>query len=65
MSVNTKHRRPKRGDRGGVMVGTYEVIYCNTRKSWQIWHPENGFIAAYREKSNAITKAKELINNNI
>lgn len=58
--ANPKWRQRKDSNRSGKLIGEYEVTYCNTRKSWQIWHPLNGFIGAYRFKDRAIEVAKKL-----
>lgn len=60
MKPPIKHRRPK-GKTSGTLVGAFEVTYCQTRKSWQIWHPDYGFMAAYREKDKAIEYCKMLM----
>jgi hypothetical protein len=46
----------------GFLMETYEIIFCRYKKTWQIWHPELGFMAAYREKERAIEYCKTLIN---
>lgn len=38
----------------GFLVKGYEVIFDNYKKTWQIWHPEYGFMAAYRDRNKAI-----------
>ena len=62
MKQQIKHRRPKKGKISGTLVGAFEVTYCQTRKSWQIWHPEYGFLGAYKFKDKAIEKARQLFN---
>lgn len=52
--------RPKRSKTGGFIYGTYEVHYESRKKSWQIWHPEYGFMAAFRDKQNAVEHVKTL-----
>ncbi len=48
---------------GMLIMGTYEVFYDKFKKSWQIWHPEIGFMAAYRYKDDALDYCRNLITN--
>ena len=50
----------KRNQFGGIIISGYEIMYDKFKKSWQIWHPEIGFLAAFREKDKAITYVKNL-----
>lgn len=54
-----KNRNIKRIAKG-FLVNSYEVMYDNCKKTWQIWHPEYGFMAAYRDKDRAIDYCKNL-----
>lgn len=60
--MNTPSITPKRNKKfGGILFGSFEITYEGRKKSWQIWHPEYGFMAAYREKDKAIEYCKMLI----
>jgi hypothetical protein len=44
----------------GFLVESYEIIFDRSKKTWQIWHPDYGFMAAYRDKDRAIDYCRTL-----
>lgn len=58
--MKAKFRKNKKD--GGILVGVYEITYNRSCRTWQIWHPEYGFLGAYKFKDKAIERARKLFN---
>jgi len=56
--MKAKFRKNKKD--GGILVGVYEITYNRSCRTWQIWHPENGFLGSRRYRDDAINHVKQL-----